>query len=452
MSRPADLRKLKNEATELLARGKHKRALEIYLELERYEPDDGAWPQRAGELARKLGKPVDAVANLRRATEVYARQGFLLKAVAVCKVILEIDPRQRDVEDRLAAYHAARGMPSFGKPTPLPNTLMAPVRVPTGSPLAGLSLGHVIPGARLAPDMPSSKTSNAHVYEIPIDEITMDEEAEQVPAVATARAALTRTPIFSSLDEMRLRLLISRVRLRRLAEDEVLFRRGDVADFLYVVADGEVAVLGPDDQREVARLHDGDFFGEIAILADQPRGSTVRATLSTEVLAIDRATIADLVADSPRVLKTLLRFARDRLLENLTNTSPLFAPFSGADRRELASRFDFLEVEPGALVMRGTEIASAMFIILCGTVEVQKKGRVLAELGQAEVLGALSLLTQQVVGADVVAKTKLFLLQLPRGLFHEVILTHPQVLEHVNTIAEARRKQLESWLARSTMV
>ncbi len=445
-----DPRKLKNEATEMVSKGKWKRALELYLELEKLEPNDGAWPQRAGDAARRLGKPADAVTYLRRATDAYAKHGFLLKAVAVCKVILEIDPRQRDVQDRLASFHAARATSVLGKPTPLPTQ---PVRVPDGAALTEVPLAQVVPNSRLSSTLPPGQ---AHVYEIPIDEITVDPVAErlmaQSPAVATARDALAKTPLFSSLDEQRLKLLITRCRLKSLAEDEVLFRRGDPPDHLYVIADGEVAILGPDDKREVKRLHDGDFFGEIAIMADQPRSNTVRATISTEVLAIDRATIADLVADSPRVLKTLLRFVRDRLLENLIAVSPLFAPFSGADQRELASRFEFVEAEPGALLMRGAEVAPAMMVILCGTVAVQRKNVPLAELGQGEVLGALSLLTMQPVGADVVARSKLFLLLLPRSLFHEVILTHPQVLEHVNTIAEARRKQLESWLSRSTVV
>jgi CRP-like cAMP-binding protein len=445
-----DPRKLKNEATEMVSKGKWKRALDIYLELEKLEPNDGAWPQRAGDAARRLGKPADAVTYLRRAADAYAKHGFLLKAVAVCKVILEIDPRQRDVEDRLATFSAARASTVFGKPTPLPTML----RVPDGAPLAEVPLAQVVPNSRASSTLPLSEEAN--VYEIPIDEITVDPEMErlmaQSPSVATARTALGKTPLFSSLDEARLRLLITRCRLKSLAEDEVLFRRGDAGDNLYVIADGEIAVLHADEKREVKRLHDGDFFGELAIMTDQPRSNTVRATVSTEVLAIDRATIADLVADSPRVLKTLLRFVRDRLLENLILVSPLFSPFSGADQKELAARFEFVEAEPGAMLMRTTEIAPAMMIILCGTVEVRRKNQRLAELGQGEVLGALSLLTMQPVGADVFAKTKLFLLLLPRSLFHEVILTHPQVLEHVNTIAEARRKQLETWLGRSSLV
>src|SRR4051812_42425128 len=109
MARP-DPRKLKDEAQEAVTKGKWKKALECYGELEKLEPRDGAWPQRAGEANRRLGKKDDAIAALSRAAETFSSTGFLLKAIAVCKLILDIDPGHTVTQGRLAAFHAQRNV------------------------------------------------------------------------------------------------------------------------------------------------------------------------------------------------------------------------------------------------------------------------------------------------------------------------------------------------------
>src|SRR5262245_34180960 len=107
MARP-DPRKLKDEAAVHHSRGKWQKALDNYEKLEKLEPRDGTWAQRAGEMYRRLGKSAPAVAALIRSADVFSHNGFLLKAIAVCKLILEIDPAHTGVEERLAALHAHR--------------------------------------------------------------------------------------------------------------------------------------------------------------------------------------------------------------------------------------------------------------------------------------------------------------------------------------------------------
>ena len=52
-----------------------------------------------------------------------------------------------------------------------------------------------------------------------------------------------------------------------------------------------------------------------------------------------------MLADHGDVLRAVLRFVRDRLVDRWMRTSPLFRPFTDAQRSELASRFRFLEIE-----------------------------------------------------------------------------------------------------------
>ena len=104
-----DARQLRQEAAEATSAGKHKRALGAYLELETLEPRDAQWPKRAGETYRKLARNNDAIDAFTRAADRYAQGGFLVQAMAVCKLILQIDPRSDAALQRIAAMNEQIG-------------------------------------------------------------------------------------------------------------------------------------------------------------------------------------------------------------------------------------------------------------------------------------------------------------------------------------------------------
>ena len=79
----------------------------------------------------------------------------------------------------------------------------------------------------------------------------------------------------------------------------------------YLIRRGTVEVFRPDDGgpiQKVAELGPGRYFGEVALLMDQPRNATVRAKDRVEVYTVDRATFDR--------YKTVSRPFIDRILEN----------------------------------------------------------------------------------------------------------------------------------------
>src|ERR1051325_1385503 len=104
-----DGRALREEAAAAVAGGKHKRALAAYLELERLEANDAQWPKRAGEAQRRAGNPSNAIEAFERSADRYAQNGFLVQAIAVCKVILQINPNHADTLRRLAEMNERIG-------------------------------------------------------------------------------------------------------------------------------------------------------------------------------------------------------------------------------------------------------------------------------------------------------------------------------------------------------
>jgi len=439
MVRP-DPRKLKDDAVQHVTARRWKKAAEAYLQLEHLEPDNGLWPQKAGEMFRKLDDRARAVVALGRAADVYSKHGFLVKGIAVCKLILAIDPKHTATQERLAALHAASS-----KAAPPPAAIREPVApaAPPLPPIADRNIEEIIPDAHPARETADPDRST----EIPLD-LDPDIEILQAPLKQDlAREVLPKTPLFSSFDEERLVAVIESVRLVELVDGQVLFRQGDPADALYVIAEGEVVVLTrvAGGEREVTRLKDGAFFGEIALLTAQPRNATIRAAAPTRLLALDRTVVARLCVESPEVVKVLLRFVRERLLDSLVETSRLFAPFNGAERAELVKRFRFLQFEEGALVLEAGKRAPGLFVFLTGGARVTVDGQLIAELGPGDLIGEMSLLTRDPSPATVITHARSVALELPRADFQDVIMTHPQVLEYASELADERRQLLEAW-------
>jgi len=206
-----------------------------------------------------------------------------------------------------------------------------------------------------------------------------------------------------------------------------------------VLVDGEVDVIA--DGARLARLEAGAFFGEIGVLTDEPRTATIEAASSCTILEVSRELLWELVRRSPDVLRTLLRFLRDRLLERLLGSSALFSGLSPDDGRALASQFVFLELEPGVVAVQQGQRAPGLFFLLSGAAEAVRDGAVLGALGPGDVFGEMSLLLRTPASADVRAVRKCWALELPQARFQEIMVTYPQVLAYVSELGEARRAQ-----------
>src|SRR5512139_486226 len=104
----SDLRDQKDRAAQLPGKGKLEKAAEAYRAILRSDPRDVASRHKLGELLRKLGDDHAAIGEYRQVADAYAREGLLIKAVAICKVILEIDPDHQESQRILADLYARR--------------------------------------------------------------------------------------------------------------------------------------------------------------------------------------------------------------------------------------------------------------------------------------------------------------------------------------------------------
>ena len=81
---------------------------------------------------------------------------------------------------------------------------------------------------------------------------------------------------------------------------EKLVRAGGPADKFFIVVEGELEVMREGDEGKITveTLGPGHFYGEMAIVRDNPRTATVTAKTDAKLLTMEADVFADLVAQS----------------------------------------------------------------------------------------------------------------------------------------------------------
>jgi ATP-binding cassette, subfamily B, bacterial len=99
-------------------------------------------------------------------------------------------------------------------------------------------------------------------------------------------------------------------------EDRAIVQQGDPGDRFYVIARGIVEVTRLENGRSVrlAKLQDGDYFGEAALLRDQPRNATVRTLTPCVCLSLPRDLFNRLLVKEPELEEHIRAISLERAL------------------------------------------------------------------------------------------------------------------------------------------
>jgi CRP-like cAMP-binding protein len=110
-------------------------------------------------------------------------------------------------------------------------------------------------------------------------------EIDRTTAPAPELDLINRVPMFAPLSiAMKERVAANLVPVP-LSADELIIRAGDAGDRFYIISAGELDI---DAGGAHTAAHYGDYFGEIALLRDVPRTATVKATVDSQLYALQR--------------------------------------------------------------------------------------------------------------------------------------------------------------------
>lgn len=130
-----------------------------------------------------------------------------------------------------------------------------------------------------------------------------------------------RFPLFADLDDRELASIAAVAKNRRYAKDDVVFHADESGDIFCLIREGQVKVtmISPEGKEIIlSLLGPGDFFGEMALLDDEPRSATVVATEPLELVTIWRSDFLQILGENFNITKKVLAEI-SRRLRNASN-------------------------------------------------------------------------------------------------------------------------------------
>jgi CRP-like cAMP-binding protein len=125
------------------------------------------------------------------------------------------------------------------------------------------------------------------------------------------------SPLFEVLNTEERAALVKEMELEQHGEGDVIITEGEPGSAMYVIAHGEVKVYtrgagGKGGNVYLAKLGEGDFFGEVSVLTGKPRTATLTASKPTELLRLDKEKLDNALAKYPGIRKVLDDFYKKR--------------------------------------------------------------------------------------------------------------------------------------------
>ena len=156
---------------------------------------------------------------------------------------------------------------------------------------------------------------------------------------------------FAGVSDEELQALSNVAVVRTYPRNHTLIHEGEIEHIFYIVASGQVIItheLTNNEQRVLGLRNPGEFFGEMALIENKPRAATVKTVLETTVLEISEQVFNEILSDSPRMARVMIR----NITANLRASD--LAAIGDLSRKnvELAKAYDDLKAAQASLVAK----------------------------------------------------------------------------------------------------
>ena len=410
---------LRHRADALLFDGQYVDALHAFAILLTLEPTDLDARLRVADSLLALGEVQRSAVVYTALARHAAHGGHPLRALVAVKVLTTLEPLLESLLASLGELYS-RDSARLGRG----------VRIAPGDPDRELPEGFSIGPC------PERELLVAHAEALGAD---LSKTGKVYPK------KLPPIPLFSELPAEAFAEVLSALKLRRARSGDVILAEGAPGQSFYVLARGTVGItkhLAHGGDSRLATLHEGAIFGEMALVSASPRTATVTAEGDCDLLEFDRDALVAASQEVATVAFALDKFTRERLLNNLLATAPLFRPLDRQQRFDLIRRFTAHDVAAGVVVLEEGSPGRGLFMLLSGEVDVSKVDGtskvLLATLGPGEVFGEISLINDEPASATVSAAKQSTVLFLSREVFHRLEEAVPDIGEYVRNLGEER--------------
>src|SRR5262249_14998100 len=115
---------------------------------------------------------------------------------------------------------------------------------------------------------------------------------------------LRSVPLFAEIPGEELRMVAEIVDTVDRGAGDVVFRKGDPGEDMYVIVQGKVAIR--DGEINIATLGAREFFGELSLIDQEARSADAVIVEPTELLRLRSADLGELMARRPQIQEQIL--------------------------------------------------------------------------------------------------------------------------------------------------
>ena len=111
----ADKKILLREALKQVQAGKIDKAVESYRAIVKIDPRDASAHNTLGDLYIRQGRRKEAIAEYSEVAALYEKDGFALRAIAICQKLINLDPDQIAMRIKLGDLYSSQKLPAEGR-------------------------------------------------------------------------------------------------------------------------------------------------------------------------------------------------------------------------------------------------------------------------------------------------------------------------------------------------
>jgi len=381
---------------------------------------------KLGKLYLQLGDKASALNEYFIAAVQYTHAREVVKALAVHQMIKRLAPETEDIPSELNDMYFQSKLIS--------DRLNSHLSEPSS------------PSSDDTEDEPLH-----HIYTLdmlPYEQRTTIDNQGETPEEGEIAGHLKRNPLFRSLSWVERQWLEENVQVSFFAAGDMILQKRHEGESLFVILDGHASIVTQErghQARLLTTLEPQEFFGEIALLMDQPSGATVMAATECSIIEIPKPVLAALIKRHPSIAEILRETSRRRLIDTKLAHVSLFAHLSTTERQQIADFLSLTEFKQGAIILAEGDVGDYMYIIRSGTVEVytrlmsdqdgaksvdgDEEQLLLATLHDGDFFGEQALLTNERRNATVIAVTDVQLLRFSKPDLEAILRRYPRVGE-----------------------
>ena len=221
---------------------------------------------------------------------------------------------------------------------------------------------------------------------------------------------------------------------------------GETDDSTAVVSSGRSFPVK--NQIELAVLHDGEYFGEMAAFIELPRAATCAAIEPCLFATLSKSDFRSFMKVVPNMNNSIEFMVKQHMLQNLIQLkSPFLESVSISKAHGMASKSNIEDYKKGDVIFKEGDTAQKFYFVYSGSLDVEKtkvgKFQTVGHLYPGDYFGELALINDNPRLATIPAAEPTIVLCISKDHFHDCFENKPDLLSEFIVRMNGRKVELK---------